>query len=121
MLRSWKDFEPIGKWLLVKADERVKKTAGGIHLPDQIVTVERVMEGSGRVLKAGPHVAEDLGQDLKEGDRILFRGFLKDVFHEFEEEDGCRIFLLHAKDALAVLDTELDVGHFRPAKEVRAS
>lgn len=115
--RSWKDFKPIDQWLLVKADPRVKKTAGGIFLPEQLVGIERVMEGSGRVLKMGSRVAEYHGDQLKEGDRIMFRGFLKDAFHEFEEEDGCRIFLLHAKDALAVLDEDVDVGHFRQAKE----
>lgn len=116
MQRDWRQFTPIDSWLLVKADPRVKKTAGGILLPDQIVSVERVMEGSGKVLRMGPRVKEEFGDDLKEGDRIMFRGFLKDAFHEFEEEDGCRIFLLKAADALAVLDAETDVGAFQPAK-----
>ncbi len=121
MKRSWRELKLLDNWMLVKADPRVKKTAGGIHLPDQIVMVERVMEGSGRVLAVGPRVHDILGDDLRVGDRIMFRGFLKDAFNEFQEEDGCKIFLLKAEDALMVLGQDVDVGEFRPGKEKRAS
>jgi co-chaperonin GroES (HSP10) len=110
--RDWHDWRPIRAWVFVKADPRVKKTAGGIHLPDQIVQVERVMEGTGRVLRVGNEVEKTCGYLVKEGDRICFRGFLKDAFHEFKEEDGCRIFMLKADDILAVIDEDIQMGEF---------
>lgn len=110
--RSWKNCRPIGDWIIAKADPRVKKTAGGIHLPDQIVTVERAMEGTARILKVGRDAAKKVGFPLEPGMRFCFRGFLKDAFHEFEDEDGCRIFMLKADDVLAVIDEEVQMGAF---------
>jgi co-chaperonin GroES (HSP10) len=110
--RSWKDWRPIQKWVFVKADPRVKKTAGGIHIPDSGVAVERAMEGTGRVLKVGPEVAKTIGFGLEPGMRICYRGFLKDAFHEFADEGGCRIFMLRAEDVMAVIDDEIQMGAF---------
>ncbi len=110
--RSWKDWRPLRDWLFVKADPRVKKTAGGIVLPDQIIAVERVMEGTGRILKLGKTVSSKVGAVLEEGDRICFRGFLKDAFHEFAEDDGCQVFMLKADDILAVISDDVQMGAF---------
>lgn len=110
--RKWSDWKPMKDWVFVKCDPRVKRTSGGIHLPDEIVAVERVMEGTGRVLSVGSGVEEKIGCLLKAGERICFRGFLKDAFHEFEEEDGCRVFMLKAQDVLAVIDDEVQMGEF---------
>lgn len=110
--RSWKDWKPCGEWVIAKADPRVKKTAGGIHLPDQIVTVERAMEGTARILKVGQDAARAVGFPLEPGMRFCFRGFLKDAFHEFEDEDGCRIFMLKSADILAIIDDEIQMGAF---------
>lgn len=111
----WQDWRPRNKWLFVKADPRVKKTRGGIELPDQQVAVERVMEGTGRLLKVGDRqmIRDAVGADLEPGMRICFRGFLKDAFQEFErDEDGCPIFLLRAEDVMAVIGDEVTMGAF---------
>lgn len=108
-LIAWKSFRPIGKWVLVKADPRVKKTPGGIYLTDEIVKVERVMEGTGRVLKCGPEAMKD----VEPGERICYRGFLKDAFgNSFEREDDCDIFLLRVEDVLAVIPDDIEMGEF---------
>ncbi len=112
-MTEWQSFRPRGTWLLVKADPRVKKTRGGIHLPDQLTKIERVMEGTGRVLRIGPKAVEKSGMGLAEGDRVVFRGFLKDVFHEFAtEEDGQTIFILRVEDVLAKVDDNTSMGAY---------
>lgn len=112
---NWRNWSPRNKWLFVKADPRVKKTRGGIELPDQQVAVERVMEGTGRLLKVGDRqmIRDAIGDDLEPGMRICFRGFLKDAFQEFEkDEDGCPIFLLRAEDVMAVIGDDITMGAF---------
>lgn len=118
--RSWKICRPIGEWVIAKADPRVKKTAGGIHLPEQITGLERVMEGTARILKVGRDAAKVVGFALEPGMRFCFRGFLKDAFHEFEEEDGCRVFMLKSADILAIIDEDVQMGAFLAERKERA-
>lgn len=111
----WQDWRPRNKWIIVKADPRVKKTKGGIELPDRIVAVERVMEGTGRILRVGDRhqiVQATCGVELEPGMRICFRGFLKDAFQEFEQEDGCPVFLLRAEDVMAIIGDDVEMGAF---------
>lgn len=111
---DWKQVSPLKKWLTVKTDPRVKKTKGGIELPDQLLAVERVMEGTGVVLKAGSKVSEACGYDIETGTRVVFRGFLKDAsaMEFLRHEDGCSVFLLRAEDILAVIDDSVQLGAF---------
>lgn len=105
-------FRPRGKWLVVKADPRVKKTKGGIELPQMQLKAERVMEGTGHILKVGNDREGILdatgGVMLEPGMRIFYRGFLKDAScQEFAtDEDGLSIFLLRAEDALGIIEDE---------------
>lgn len=109
-----KQVHPYKRWVMVKADPRVKKTAGGIHLTDELVKVERVMEGTGRVLQIGSKVDE-----VRENDRIVFRGFLKDVSRGMiEREDDCDIFLLRVEDVIAVIGDGVTMGAFSHSAEV---
>lgn len=108
---------PMGKWLIVKADPRVKKTKGGIELPDQQLGVERVMEGTGTILKVGKDIEGILdatgGVMLEPGQRICFRGFLKDAFQEFKnDDDNCPIFLLRAEDVMMIIGDVVTMGAF---------
>jgi co-chaperonin GroES (HSP10) len=115
---DWKKFTPKGKWVLVKADPRVKKTKGGIQLTDKELGVERVMEGTGRILKVGSDREGILdatgGIILEAGMRIFYRGFLKDAFHEFStEDDGQTIFILRVEDVMGIIDDEeIRMGEF---------
>ena len=107
---DYKTFRPRNKWIVVKADPRVKKTRGGIELPDQQLMVERVMEGTGRILKVGSDrdgILKACGIMIEPGMRIFYRGFLKDAFHEFAtDEDGQTIFLLRAEDVMGIIDDD---------------
>ncbi len=112
-----KKFSPRGKWVVVKADPRVKKTKGGIELPDRQLAAERVMEGTGRILKVGSDREGILdatgGVMLESGMRICYRGFLKDAFAEFStDEDGQPIFLLRAEDIMGIIDEDTQMGAF---------
>lgn len=112
-----KTFTPRGKWIVVKSDERVTKTKGGIELPNQLLGIEKVMEGTGRILKVGSDREAILdvtgGVMLEAGQHIFFRGFLKDAFHDFAmDEDGLRIFLLRAEDIMGIIDDDTKMGAF---------
>jgi len=108
---DWKQFHPLKTWVVVKADSRVKKTKGGIELPDQLLLVERKMEGTGHLLKVGGEASKKVGTALEPGMRVCYRGFLKDAFQEFgKDEDGCPVFLLKAEDLLAVIDEDTQMG-----------
>ena len=107
---DWRSFRPLGKWVLVKADPRVKKTPGGILLTDAITKIEMVMEGTGHILKCGPEAMEE----VEPGERICYRGFLKDAFHAAfkRDKDECQIFMLRIEDVLMVIPEELKMGEF---------
>jgi len=108
-LIEWKKFRPAKKWLLVKADPRVKKTPGGIHLTDELTQVERLMEGTGRVLCCGSEAMKS----VEPGERICYRGFLKDVYDAFvRDEDDCPIFILQVEDVLMVIPDDIQMGGF---------
>jgi co-chaperonin GroES (HSP10) len=115
---DYRSFTPKGKWVLVKADARVKKTKGGIELPEMLLAVERVMEGTGHILKVGSDKEGILdvtgGEVLEPGMRIFYRGFLKDAFHEFAtDEDGQTIFILRAEDIMGIVeDDDVKMGAF---------
>ena len=110
---DWKKFIPYKHWVLVKADPRITKTASGIELPDQLLGIERVMEGTGRALKVGS-TCRKTAPELEPGVRICFRGFLKDCFKEFETDaDGCVIFLLRVEDVLAIVEDDVQMGEIR--------
>ncbi len=110
----WRQWRPVHKWIFVKADPRIKKTRGGIELPEKQVMVERVMEGTGRILKIGnkEEILEATGAILEPGMRICFRGFLKDAFQEFEREDDCPVFMLRAEDVMAIIGEDINMGAF---------
>jgi co-chaperonin GroES (HSP10) len=112
-MAAWQTTRPLHKWIIVKADPRVKKSAGGIHLPDGQVMAERVMEGTGRILKLGnrDEIFKACSFHLEPGMRICYRGFLKDAWKEyFDREDDCDVFLLAASDVLAVIDDSVQMG-----------
>jgi co-chaperonin GroES (HSP10) len=107
---DWRRFYPLNTWVVVKADPRVKKTKGGIELPDQLLLAERKMEGTGHLLKVGSGASKAVGTVIEPGMRICYRGFLKDAFQEFEAADGCPVFLLKAEDILAIIDEDTQMG-----------
>lgn len=112
MKLNWKTFRPLHKWLVVRADPRSRVTRGGIELPEQLTKAEIVTENTGTILKMGGEVRDAAGVPIEPGDRIVFRGFLKDAFHDFEVDGDETVFLLRIEDVLAIIDKNLRMGVF---------
>ncbi len=109
-----KTVKPHGAWVLAEADPRAKVTRGGIILAEGITGIEKVSVEMATVLGVGGWVAKELGIELKVGERFCFRGFLKDAtIYDFEKsEAGGVVFLIHARDLLAIVDDDTKVGVF---------
>lgn len=106
-------IRPIGKWVVVHSDPRVKQTKGGIILTEALTGVERVMEGTGRVLSVGGQVHKVVGTEITPGMRVCYRGFVKDASSMvFEKIDGRDVFMLHAKDILMIIEDDVRMGEF---------
>ena len=99
-------IKPLRSWVLIKAMERPTKV-GSIILPDQYLLAERLQESTGTIVAVPSEcwTKDNKGPiklPLKEGDNILFRGFLKDL-NTIESDQGT-LSLLHFQDILAVVD-----------------
>jgi hypothetical protein len=71
------------------------------------------MEGTGTIMRAGPGVEE-----VAVGDRIVFRGFLKDASRDMlTREDDCDVFFLKEDDALMVFDGDIEFGAFSSRRD----
>lgn len=114
MIYDPEHIRPKRDWALVLTDRRKVKLESGIFLPPSEVGVEKVMERSGIVLRLGPgERAEQVG--IAEGDKIVFRGFLKHA-NPVDVGDDREVFLMDVNDILAVTDGTVEVGAFsRPA------
>jgi co-chaperonin GroES (HSP10) len=90
----------------------VKKTKGGIELPNFQIGIEKTMEGTGTVLRVGSRVNDSMS-GLEAGQRICYRGFLKDASSmEFETIDDCPVFMIRVEDVLAIIDADVKMGAF---------
>ena len=107
--------KPLGGHIVVEVEPRQTRTASGIELPLAETGIEKVMEGAGRVIAAGPGKMSSKGvllpMGVKVGDRVLFRRFLKDWL-PLGVVDGKEYTLLHAHDMMAVADDEVQIGPF---------
>jgi co-chaperonin GroES (HSP10) len=110
----WKDTRPLHLWLIVKGDPRVKKTKGGIYLTEAITGIERVMEGTGHLLRVGDRdeIRGKIGYDLEPGMRVCYRGFLKDAVQGFDAEGDNPVFMIRAEDVMAVIEEDVQLGAF---------
>lgn len=108
------DIRPRRDWVLVLQEPR-KELVGHIFLPSD-TGIEKVTESSGHIVRLGPGIkAEKL--ELKVGDRIIFRGYLKyanPVDHDERWGDGSKkeYFLMSLDDVFAVVPEDLNVGAF---------
>lgn len=108
-------YQPLRSWILVKPDSRPDRV-GHIVLPDQLLQAERVQEGTGVVVRMpnecwskDPKARKPIREvPFKVGDRILFRGFLKEL--NVVEEEGVPLSLIHFEDILAVVPDDLVTG-----------
>lgn len=112
-MRDPERIRPKRDWALVQADPRKTVLASGLHVPIEL-GVEKVMERSGRLLRLGPG-EKAFKMDLAEGDRIVFRTFLK-YANPVDTGDDREVFLMDVDDIMAVTDGTIEVGALsRPA------
>lgn len=109
-------IRPRRDFVTVKADPRKEVTGGGLYLPPSETGVEKVTERAGVILRIG--TGDKIAQlGVKEGDRIVYRGFLK-AANPIETDDGSEVFLMSVDDILAVVDTGVEVGCFSGRPQV---
>lgn len=118
---------PRDGWVVVLADPRKDRTESGIYLSPNESGVEKVTEGSGRILRAGPgEKNEKLG--LKEGMRVLYRGFLK-YANPIEtdtkwgkgpfEGQKMTFFIMSSDDIMGIMPEGVEVGVFSGRPQVQ--
>ena len=100
-------------WVLIKPEPR-KEVVGSILLPNEI-NIERVSEGVGVVVSMPDELwpksiktDKPVKPHFKVGDRVLFRGFLKDLNQV--EHDGEMCCFLHWEDLLGVVPEGVEAG-----------
>lgn len=113
---------PRDGWVVVLADPRKDRTESGIYLSPNESGVEKVTEGSGRILRIGPGERnEKLG--LKEGVRVLYRGFLKyanpiETDEKWSGGQSKMYFIMNSDDIMGVMPEGVEVGVFSGRPQV---
>ena len=93
-------IQPLGKRILVQAEELEDKTPGGLLIPPSANDDKR--PATGKVVKLGEGKDEEgkkITFDLKVGDNIYFKKYAPEVITANGEE----YLLLNAEDVLAII------------------
>ena len=112
----WEEFYPQGTYVLIKSEPR-RNQKGAIHLPEAIATAERLDFTVGRILRLGLKCEEN-SVPLKEGDRVIYRSYTRDIygfcFSPIETPThSLHVSAVNALDSiLAVVGEDVDVGVF---------
>lgn len=98
-IRNTSGIIPRGNKLLVKPEEIVEVTPGGIVLPTQAVEKEEMAQMYGRVVAIGPWCWKDEPEErCKVNDRIIFAKYAGE---QFKGNDGIKYRLINARDVVA--------------------
>ena len=97
-----------GPWVLLKVDPPKEKTESGLLYVPQGSMTERLGDATGVVLSVGEGKLGKKGRrehsGLKVGDRIIFRGFLKEANPIAQlDKDHC---MIHQDDVKLVIEEE---------------
>jgi co-chaperonin GroES (HSP10) len=103
-----------GPWVLVKPEPVAAKSKGGLYLPEGNL-LERLGHVVARVVSAGKGYYERsektgkerfIAQEVQVGDRVVFRGHLKDANKVLMNETHC---FMHARDLIGILEKDADL------------
>jgi co-chaperonin GroES (HSP10) len=113
-------IRPRAGWCIVLAEPR-RAMAGLLYMPANETGVEKVTEGAGRVIRVGAG-EKNQKMGLEEGQRILYRGFLKHANPIPTEEkwpDGQakQYFIMSSDDILSIIPDGIDIGAFSQPKK----
>ena len=93
-------MQPIGDFVLVRLDQPIQQTEGGLHLPDQ---QESIPVDRGTVVAVGEgHLTRDGGRSpllVRVGDKALFG---KQGLIEIARADGLAIVAMHERNIICV-------------------
>jgi co-chaperonin GroES (HSP10) len=103
-------------WIIVLADRRKTTLASGIILTDTETGAEKVTEGAGTIVRVGKGPKID-SEKIKEGDRIVYRTFLKYANRIPTEDRNDEFFFMAVDDVLGILSPGVEVGVFSRAKK----
>ena len=111
-------IKPYGPWVLIRVDDTVKVLDSGIYLPDGNL-LERLGHSIGTVLATGPGYINRGKKTsekytpvgVKEGDRVIFRGFLHVLNRPGNGITDRDCSLIHGRDLIAILKE----GRLEPA------
>jgi chaperonin GroES len=91
--------QPLGKRVLVQADQVEEKTAGGLVLPPSASEDQKPETGIVVVLGKGKEDGKEISFDVSVGERIYFKKYSAD---ELEIDDE-KYLLLSSEDILAII------------------
>lgn len=92
-------IRPRGNKLLIKPEEVMTKSAGGIIIPVQAVEQEEMAQMYGKVVEIGPWCWKDEPEErCQVGDRIIFAKYAGE---QFKGNDGIKYRLINARDVVA--------------------
>jgi chaperonin GroES len=104
---------PLGSRVIIRRDETLKKTAGGLYIPDGATQVPRrgvvLAVGFGISRRPGVTLGQSGDQWLKEGDVVLFNAFAGSDVPPGENADG-RLTIMGEDDVLAIVVPEETKG-----------
>jgi co-chaperonin GroES (HSP10) len=102
-------IRPYGPWVLLQVDAFEEKTASGLYRPqgnleDRLGNSTATVIGVGQGFFNKGKRAKDkfTHSGLKEGDKVLFRGFLKDANRPYFDDNNC--CLVHATDVIGIIE-----------------
>jgi co-chaperonin GroES (HSP10) len=107
------NIRPKKDWAVVCLDKRKTTLSWGLHIP-MVTNHEKLHEGSATVLRFGRGPIA-IAEKLAIGDRVLFRGYLKDISKlpnagVWEDGEPKECFMLSLKDVTAVIAKGAEVG-----------
>lgn len=106
-MTKWQDINPIGHWILVKADNQQKSTSGGILLMEDLPGSVSMSYYTGDVLKYGEKVLDflNINRDLPltsadlSSKKLIYKHYLSEVIKFLcKDEDERDVFLINIAD-----------------------
>lgn len=98
-------LKPVGPWVLVKVDPPARTTESGLYLPEGNLA-ERTGMSTGTVVAVGSGKPTAYGREpmpVKEGEKVLFRGYLQEAKRPGGIEDK-EHSLIHIDDLVGVIE-----------------
>lgn len=95
---------PRGHRVLIKAEEVMEQTAGGILLPGEITKRQQLAEIRGRVIALGSTAYSDQDEPFcKVGDRVIFAKYSGIVY---DGKDKVEYRVINDLDVVSIIDEE---------------